>query len=217
MPISTTVAPADGASASTTVPAQTSTQAQRLSPITGTFSTCKDCHAFLDPQNNDRGILTDAFRHEKHLTRGATCTDCHKLPVHQETMIRRPSMVECYTCHQDVPGAKAPATCSLCHPPDFNRLPSYHTQEFFGGGHATRVAQTGTAECFSCHTGNETTFCLKCHGLPMPHPAGWALAATGGPGAHVARAYAEPGVCVKCHHNRVAPPAGCYGGECHGQ
>jgi len=214
------------ASSATSAPGQTSstttqlgvtqTQAQRLSPTSGRFSTCKDCHAFLDPPNNDRGILTDAFRHEMHLARGATCEDCHKQPVHQETMIRRPSMVECYACHQDVPGAVAPATCSLCHPDDFNKLPVSHDQAFYAGGHAAVVAQSGTAECFACHPGNETTFCLKCHGLPIPHPPGWAPSTGGRPGAHVDRTYAEPGVCVKCHHNRVAPPAGCFGGECHG-
>ena len=58
-------------------------------------------------------------------------------------MIRRPSMVECYTCHRDVPGAVAPATCSLCHPPDFNKLPSSHDQAFYAGGHAAVVEQIG--------------------------------------------------------------------------
>jgi hypothetical protein len=203
-------------SSPTTQPGMSLTQAQRLSPTSGRFSTCKDCHAFLDPTNNDRGILTDAFGHEKHLTRGTPCEACHKEPVHQETLIRRPSMVECYTCHRDVPGAVAPATCSLCHPPDFDKLPSSHDQAFYAGGHATVVAQRGTEECFACHPGNETTFCLKCHGLPIPHPAGWAPSTGGSPGAHVDRAWAEPGICVKCHHNLVAPPAGCYGGECHG-
>jgi len=214
-PVSTTGAPGQAVT-STTAPGSTLTQSQRLSPTSGRFSTCQYCHAFLDPQNNDRGILTDAFGHEKHLTRGATCEDCHKAPVHQETMIRRPSMVECYTCHRDVPGAVAPATCSLCHPSDFDKLPSSHDQAFYAGGHAAVVAKVGTEECFACHPGNETTFCLKCHGLPIPHPPGWAPSTGGNPGAHVDRAYAEPGICVKCHNNQVAPPAGCFGGECHG-
>jgi len=213
--VSTTGAPGQ-TSSPTTQPGMSLTQAQILSPTSGRFSTCKDCHSFLDPRNNDRGILTDSFGHEKHLVRGTTCQACHKEPVHQETMIRRPSMVECYTCHQDVPGAVASAACSLCHPPDFDKLPGSHDQAFYAGGHAVVVKQSGTAECFACHTGNETTFCLKCHGLPIPHPSGWAPATGGSPGAHVDRAYAEPGICIKCHHNRVAPPAGCYGGECPG-
>lgn len=219
-PTTTSAVSTTGASdqtSSSTVPGMSSTQAQRLSPPSGRFSTCKDCHAFLDPQDHDRGILTDSFGHEKHLTRGATCDVCHRQPVHQETLIRRPSMVDCYTCHSDAPGAVAPATCSLCHPPGFNKLPRSHNQKFYAGGHAVIVKQSGTAECFACHPGNETTFCLKCHGLPIPHPSGWAPATGGHPGAHVDRAWAEPSICVKCHHNRVAPPAGCYGGECHGK
>ena len=105
--------------------------------------------------------------------------------------------------------ALSPARISTsCLPPTTRRSTTEDTRR--------SSRRSGTEECFACHPGNETTFCLKCHGLPIPHPAGWSPATGGNPGAHVDRAYAEPGICVKCHHNRVAPPAGCYGGECHG-
>ncbi len=205
-----------GGPSSTNLPGEAATEGQRLSPATGAFAICKDCHAFLDPPNRPRPALNATFRHEKHLARGATCESCHVPPVHQESGIRRPGMADCYHCHSSNPGSSAPANCDLCHPPEFKTLPSSHTQQFYQGDHAQVVAVQGTKECFACHPGDETTFCLGCHKLPMPHPEGWVRASDGSAGEHVTQAYSDPQVCVQCHQNKVAPPAGCYGGECHG-
>ena len=122
----------------------------------------------------------------------------------------------CFSCHGTQADAKAPGTCDTCHPPDFPRIPSWHTPDFYKLGHSKRIAMTGTKECFTCHQGDEQTFCLGCHGLPMPHPPGWGKNAKGEPGAHVPAAYADGTVCVHCHGNTVNPPANCYGGNCHG-
>ena len=66
------------------------TEARRLAPTTGTFSTCPDCHSLLDPPTVARPALTDAFGHESHLARGATCESCHIRPVHSQSGTRRP-------------------------------------------------------------------------------------------------------------------------------
>ena len=70
----------------------------------------------------------------------------------------------------------------------------------------------GLFPCKECHEGAPRPFginkqsghklCLGCHKLPMPHPEGWVRAADGSAGRHVAEAYANPGVCVKCHSNK---------------
>ena len=193
------------------------TQADQLSPSAGEFSTCKDCHAYLDPISKWPSWLVKSFGHRLHLTRyDAQCTSCHTPPVHTELGIRTPTMDVCFSCHGTQPGAKAPGTCDTCHPPNFPRIPSWHTPDFYKLGHSKRIALTGTKECFTCHPGNEQTFCLGCHGLPMPHPAGWAKNAQGQPGTHVAAAYDNGKVCVHCHANTYNPPANCYGGSCHG-
>jgi hypothetical protein len=218
-----TTATAGDATASTTTDESEATQegfetqADRLSPATGEFSNCKDCHAFLDPKTKWPAWLVKTFGHEPHLTQwGAECSSCHPPPVHTELGVRKPTMDVCFSCHGVQAGAKAPGTCDTCHPADFPRIPSWHTPDFYKLGHSKRIALTGTKECFTCHKGDEQTFCLGCHGLPMPHPAEWGKNAKGEPGAHVPAAYADGKVCAKCHGNTVNPPANCYGGSCHG-
>jgi hypothetical protein len=217
----TTTTPGGGASSTTDESEATQegyeTQSDRLSPTAGDFSTCKDCHAYLDPMTKWPPWLVKSFSHELHLTKyGADCASCHPPPVHTELGVRTPTMDVCFSCHGVQAGAKAPGTCDTCHPPDFPRIPSWHTPDFYKLGHSKRIALTGTKECFTCHKGDEQTFCVACHGLPMPHPAYWATNAKGEPGAHVSAAYADGKVCVHCHGNTVNSPANCYGGSCHG-
>ncbi|MHB9149000.1 MAG: cytochrome c3 family protein [Thermoleophilia bacterium] len=192
------------------------TEARRLAPATGTFSTCPDCHALLDPPRADRPALTDAFRHERHLTRGAACDSCHARPIHSESGTRRPTMAICYSCHGEAPASVAPADCVLCHPADFPLKPTSHGDAFYQEGHSRVVEQQGTDDCFLCHQGGTEGFCRACHGLDIPHPEGWTGGAGGGPGAHTTAAQEDATICVRCHQNRGAAPEGCYGGECHG-
>lgn len=193
------------------------TEAELLSPDSGTFAICPDCHSFLDPPAGERPLLTTDFGHETHLERGAACEDCHPVPTHTEQGTRRPGMADCFGCHGQDPDAIAPGECSLCHPPDMPLVPSSHTDAFYAGGHAEVVARDGTRECFVCHPGDEQTFCKGCHGLDMPHPEGWVGTEGRDPGDHVDWAYQDAELCVQCHSNTDEPaPPGCYEGECHG-
>lgn len=192
------------------------TEAKRLSPDSGPFVICQDCHTYLDPPDRPRAALNGAFGHENHLARSAPCTACHESPVHTETVVRRPTMAICYQCHGSGPDSVAPDDCSLCHPPDFQQLPTSHDDAFYKGSHSKVVAANGVEECFVCHQAGDVGFCRACHGLDLPHPPGWALDLEGGPGAHVDAAHKGAAVCVRCHENRGPAPAGCYGGECHG-
>lgn len=192
------------------------TEASRLSPTSGLFVICQDCHAFLDPPDQPRPALNETFRHETHAARSAPCAACHESPVHTEDTVRRPTMAACYRCHGSGPDATAPGECALCHPPGFEQLPASHDDAFFEGAHAAAVAATDVEECFVCHQGGDTGFCLACHGLGIPHPPGWALDLADGPGAHVDAAHEDGTLCVRCHDNGGRAPTGCYGGECHG-
>jgi len=194
------------------------TQSARLSPREGSFVICRQCHAFFDPPGKPRPALGDKFSHERHVRDYQTaCEACHFAPTHTETGIRRPTMAKCFECHGQQAEAKAPGACGTCHPPGFPTIPSWHTPEFYKGGHALTVEQMGIEECFVCHEGDRESFCRGCHGLEMPHPEGWGRTAEGAPGAHVAAAYAQGRDCIKCHQNREQPPGNCWGGECHGQ
>ena len=218
LPLALSPAPARSASTSTTLgPSGKTTQSLALSPGTGTFATCAFCHARLDRPDRSSARLNPTFTHEKHLAAyKATCESCHQLPVHTREEARRPTMQSCYACHGARPASSTRAYCALCHPASFQLRPTSHTTEFYGKGHAEAAAAEGAAQCFMCHEGDQTSFCRGCHGVDIPHPPDWARTATGRTGAHVAGAYGQGAVCVKCHQNRLDPPGNCYGGECHG-
>ena len=57
---------------------------------------------------------------------------------------------------------------------------------------ATVVDTRGKNVCASCHTKKDPQFCVRCHGLAIPHPANWQT-------AHAAKGLSDPSVCVKCH------------------
>lgn len=191
-------------------------ETERLAPKEGPFAVCRDCHPFLDRPGQIPRTLMQNFSHSRHLSRGAGCDSCHEQPVHAETGTRRPTMARCFTCHGDTPEATASGACEYCHPPDFPKIPSSHTQAFFQRGHAQVVERQGPEDCLLCHAGTEDTFCRGCHGIDLPHPEGWTRNEQGQPGTHVQESFQQGEVCVKCHDNRVDPPGNCYGGECHG-
>lgn len=197
------------------------TQARRLVPETGTFSTCADCHAYLDPPSRDWPTLNDAVSHESHLERGAQCETCHQRPIHTQEGIRLPQMETCFECHNQEADGVASPTCYTCHPSDFPLEPSWHDEDFAQEGHARRIETEGMDDCFLCHEevdkkGTGAEFCMDCHGMPIPHPKGWADTSSQGPGKHVPAAYDSPASCSKCHQNTSSGLGGCYDGECHG-
>lgn len=136
----------------------------------------------------------------------------------------------CFRCH-DLEGKKtAPGTCSLCHPKDFPLKPSNHLQAGFyqkygvSSGHAelgveddkkfreasteaTRLIEEGVdaklaepvSYCSTCHV--KSAFCDGCHGLPMPHPAGFAK-------DHGTAGKQAPASCANCHAKSAATAGG---------
>lgn len=112
---------------------------------------CTQCHALGSnrPVNSSLGIIID---HEAHTSRGVTCTTCHNRVAHaddkaeivlpggerHENWMR---MDACFRCHGNGAEAKAPATCSTCHPSDFELVPATHkatgwAAPFNAAGHA---------------------------------------------------------------------------------
>jgi hypothetical protein len=177
--------------------------------LVGNFANCSDCHGFLDLAASSNPALVKAFAHAPHLAEGAKCDDCHLVPTHTETEIKRPSMVKCFGCHSLADPSKPSGTCSTCHPPDFPLKPASHedpkwlptTQQLVTtrASHP-KAAQESPKECQICHA---PSFCKDCHGLDMPHPADWQ-------NVHTEQAKAVGGqVCLNCHPNNET----C--GECH--
>jgi hypothetical protein len=143
---------------------------------------CLECHADIARQVkvSKRGV---AMAHEQVIAAGAACDDCHGVQGHDKAGTR-PAMSSCLRCHDD---KTAPATCKTCHRTSTAALlePSGTT---FG-----KVELPGKPTCGGCHP---QTSCDECHGLRMPHPAGYA-----NPKLH-ARPAAFEGkykLCYRCH------------------
>jgi hypothetical protein len=115
-------------------------------------------------------------------------------------------MGQCFTCHGTAERPEASAECSTCHPPGYELVPQSHAQTGWAKGHGD-VALTDEGLCSMCHA---VAFCDDCHGLPMPHPSGWAKR------DHAVAAQADatscrrchsggPDLCTMCHHTSYLP------------
>lgn len=112
---------------------------------------CTQCHILGKnrPINSNLGIIID---HEAHTERDITCTTCHNRVAHadDEVELVLPNgerhenwmrMDACFRCHGNGADAKAPATCSACHPTGFDLVPATHkakgwADEYNAAGHA---------------------------------------------------------------------------------
>ncbi len=115
-----------------------------------------------------------------------TCGTCHVNGVPANSpklaMPLHVTATQCRGCHQQKD------FCTKCH----NGLEMPHPVGWTRKTHGTVVLDRGKGICASCHTKKDPTFCIDCHGLPMPHPADWRT-------AHAPVGQSQPGKCVKCH------------------
>lgn len=160
---------------------------------------CRSCHM----QVGEAIIENDGLRidHSACAT-GSDCGDCHLRQVHGDRVrwMRGPSMQECTACHVS---EAASLECDTCHQgrrPD-ERLATGPWQVT----HGTNWEQThGMGDLRSCATCHHQDYCVRCHGIELPHPADFA----GGHG-RVAEG-AGIGSCYSCHD------AGEFCFDCHG-
>lgn len=99
------------------------------------------------------------------------CISCHNLPMphpkdwptlHGREAALKPGV--CSTCHEQ-------KDCAACHS-GAKGMPASHRDKSidFTKRHGELSRRRG-ADCRVCH--DPKTFCQNCHGLPMPHPAGF--------------------------------------------
>ncbi len=157
-----------------------------LAPISD--STCLQCH---DPARTATSRFGVLIQHAKHAARNKSCISCHLWTAHQDPNADRDLlfMGQCFKCHGQTADAKAPGACDLCHPKGSDLHPASHKTGDWQMHHG-ETAKKDRQQCRMCHRDD---FCRNCHGLDMPHPAGWA--ASGHP--IVARQNRE--ICTKCH------------------
>ena len=188
---------------------------------------CTQCHSDTRPITPTPGIEID---HEAHSSRGIVCTICHNRTAHIEDFKlvlatdRKHeywmTMEACFRCHNLDPKVKAkvkglerlsaPGKCSTCHPPEFPLEPDNHkVGADFQKTHPVLVKLKGKAYCLMCH--NEKTFCIKCHGLPMPHPSDFkTLHGQLLKGVTVTQDVFRANVCQRCHGAGVGACSNCH-------
>jgi len=134
---------------------------EKMSPLL-----CTSCHESPGKESNERL----KFDHTLHSKTGFNCTYCHNRVGHpgMEEYESRINMPFCINCHKKEDG---PTRCSVCHPSEFELKPASHT----GGKWLKTHGKDDTSECSNCHF-DEKSFCMDCHGLPMPHEKGWRTA-----------------------------------------
>ncbi len=162
-----------------------------MQPAASTFLDCTDCHGDLDRVFKAGELPNLLFTHEAHFGIGVSdCAACHVANTHEKDQINRPRMTTCYQCHSTRPDAKAPGDCSLCHPPELNPEPATHLVANWLPERHPDAAKANPFDCASCH---EQSFCDSCHGLPLPHAAGF------NERPHAEAFFADPELCETCH------------------
>ncbi|MHB9150099.1 MAG: cytochrome c3 family protein [Thermoleophilia bacterium] len=148
------------------------------------FRTCESCHPDFLSKPDQTAANDLIFSHQTHLDNDVQCVTCHTPPLgHFDSPA--PMMMACLQCHQ---GDTAPHECSKCHrkideiAPGLSDPVVHLDPDIF-----TRQS------CEKCH--DVDTWCEQCHGVEMPHPAGWQT-------AHTTVAVTGGDTCVKCHQSR---------------
>jgi nitrate/TMAO reductase-like tetraheme cytochrome c subunit len=153
-------------------------------------STCEQCH---DPARTGTSRFGVQIKHAEHAERNKSCVSCHRYTAHAPTTGSRDSlmMLLCFDCHGLAKTAKAPGRCDLCHLKGVDLRPAFHKTGKWLTTHGP-ASKVDREQCAMCHY---QKFCDDCHGLQMPHPAGWAKGRKG----HAVIAAKDRQVCAKCH------------------
>ncbi len=178
------------------------------------FKDCRTCHRDLDlALLTGRAMKGMLFSHDKHFAKGeADCASCHVADPHGSATPAsayaavKPDHLRCFSCHGSGTGTVqrtgpmlASGECDTCHAKGTIPKPASHTvPTWLDGGHGAAAQDPVTGPtCLTCHTKAD---CTKCHGLEMPHPAGFG----GAPHGRLASTTAGRALCATCHGKTAA-------------
>lgn len=173
---------------------------------------CLACHDVNRKATSGFRIQLD---HAEHARRNGSCVSCHVRTAHPLPTRGTPLslMTQCFTCHGTAEQPEASAECGLCHPSGFDLHPTSHKEARWARGHGS-VAKNDRPQCAMCH---QQSYCDDCHGLEIPHPAGWAQGGEKAGHADLgtrdrelcAQCHLEkPDLCSMCHHQTYDPAKG---------
>lgn len=162
---------------------------------------CLECHDANRKATTGFRILIE---HAEHAERNGSCASCHVRTAHP-TEMRGDAlslMTQCFTCHGLAKEADASGDCAVCHPADYELRPASHVDASWTTRHGA-VSLADPQQCTLCHTAGS---CAECHGLEMPHPAGWASSTPG----HVSVAESSRALCERCHGQQADMCSVCH-------
>lgn len=169
-------------------------------------SSCLACH----PRVLDGAVAPGRIR-IAHVTCAVAqaCDSCHGGVAHGKSTrwVRSYSMDECVACHRATRGA--PVMCDSCHTGrgERERLATGPWQVTHGPMWRQTHGMGAIRYCATCHP---DSYCVKCHGTPLPHPVDFGH--THGPdslrrGSKCAECHSQ-GYCDGCHGIAMPHPAG---------
>lgn len=168
---------------------------------------CLRCHSAVMS-----GVIKSGGIRIKHSTCAASpavCTDCHSAVAHGASTrwINTPVMEKCVQCHIEKSG---PTACDSCHAgkSQHDRLRSGPWQVTHGSTWKTTHGLSDLTYCRTCHPAD---YCVKCHGVPLPH--GVDFGRTHGalslePGAKCLDCHSQKLLCDTCHRIPMPHPTG---------
>ncbi len=182
---------------------------------------CSGCHGVAHTREEDRLAREHLkFAHAQHVPKvGGQCVPCHTAAGETVQTSMRPTMAQCFTCHEHKDQWTTRA-CDGCHvdlPKELARPSSHVVHEGdFMREHGVRAASSRDL-CATCHG---EPFCLSCHGvsvaalpwrLELGQPKLSGLHRAGFRQRHAEESRASPGLCTSCHRDER------FCADCHAQ
>ena len=123
-----------------------------------------------------------------------SCDDCHRTAAHGDTIrwIREPQMDVCVRCHL---ASSASIECDSCHTGRTETVRLSKGPWAVTHGPEWRTTH-GTGDLLLCQTCHPAEKCIRCHGIPIPHPRNF-------PNSHGQEALREDSECDVCHERSL--------------
>ncbi|MDI6711869.1 MAG: hypothetical protein QMD96_01380 [Anaerosomatales bacterium] len=158
---------------------------------------CLRCHRRVaDSVVEANGIRVD----HRACAADRPCGDCHGASAHGSALrwSKQPVMEECVACHR---AAGSPTECDSCHVEHTERERlAKGPWQITHGANWSKTHGMGTLQwCATCHPSG---YCVRCHGVGLPHPADFGR-------THGALAKAPKAACRSCHDEALCD--GCHG------
>lgn len=167
--------------------------------VTTSDRACLGCHESLVMG----GVVGSSLRidHSTCAVSAPECVSCHTASLHEtgSTWPRDAVMGECISCHRD---EGAPNGCETCH--TGRRLADRVSSGPWQVTHGAEWRQThGMGDLDTCDACHESSDCVGCHGVALPHPVSFSR-------EHGEFALLETARCSSCHDADI------FCDDCHG-